>query len=303
MQKRLLPLVSVLGLLACSPDAPTTSSAESGGGVYAVNYPLQYFAQRIAGDHLEVRFLAPPDVDPAFWSPRDEDVLTLQSADLILLNGATYAKWLDLVTLPSQRTVVTSSAFADELLELPITATHSHGESGAHAHAGTDFNTWLDPVLAREQAAAVLAALVEHLPSQAQELEANAAALDADLAALDAAFRELSAGAGKVPLLASHPVYGYLAARYGWDVHALLWEPDDMPSEAEWEALDSILSSHPAQWMLYEDTPAPAIAARLREDLEVETVVLRPCGNRPSDGDYLSEMRAGLERLRSVFEP
>ena len=37
--------------------------------VYVVNYPLQYFTQRIAGNHVQVVFPAPPDEDPAFWKP------------------------------------------------------------------------------------------------------------------------------------------------------------------------------------------------------------------------------------------
>ena len=35
--------------------------------VYVVNYPLQYFAERIAGEHARVVFPAPPDEDPALW--------------------------------------------------------------------------------------------------------------------------------------------------------------------------------------------------------------------------------------------
>ncbi|MDJ0776875.1 MAG: hypothetical protein QNJ85_03360 [Gammaproteobacteria bacterium] len=35
--------------------------------IYTVNYPLQYFSERIAGDHAEVLFPAPGDIDPAFW--------------------------------------------------------------------------------------------------------------------------------------------------------------------------------------------------------------------------------------------
>ncbi len=300
---RHLPLILVLGLIACGPGEPTPPTAGGGGGIYAVNYPLQYFAERIAGEHLEIGFLAPPDVDPAFWSPEDDDIAALQDADLILLNGASYAKWLDVVTLPADRMVVTSAAFADSLLELPITVTHSHGETGSHAHTGTDFNTWLDPSLARKQAAAVLAALTAHAPEHAMDFERNAAALDADLAGLDTALRELSVGAGEIPLLASHPVYGYLAERYGWNLRAHLWEPDVMPSEKEWEDFEYTLGIHAAKWMLYEDTPAPEIAARLKDDFGVEVVVLRPCGNRPPRGDYLTEMHVGIQRLRAVFAP
>ena len=37
--------------------------------VYTVNYPLQSFAERIAGEHAEVHFPAPARIDPAFWEP------------------------------------------------------------------------------------------------------------------------------------------------------------------------------------------------------------------------------------------
>jgi zinc transport system substrate-binding protein len=60
--------------------------------VYAVNYPLQYFAQRIAGDYAEVVLPVPTGVDPAFWQPDAAGIGGFQRADVILLNGAGYAK-------------------------------------------------------------------------------------------------------------------------------------------------------------------------------------------------------------------
>ncbi len=56
--------------------------------IYTVNYPLAYFAERIAGDLAEIRFPAPPDVDPAFWMPGTDTIAAYQAADRILLNGA-----------------------------------------------------------------------------------------------------------------------------------------------------------------------------------------------------------------------
>jgi zinc transport system substrate-binding protein len=75
--------------------------------VYTVNYPLAYFAERIAGDLATVIFPAPPNVDPAFWMPNAETIAAYQTADLILLNGADYAKWTAKVSLPRSRLVDT----------------------------------------------------------------------------------------------------------------------------------------------------------------------------------------------------
>ena len=66
------------------------------GVVYTVNYPLQYFAQRIADGAVDVEF---PEIDgdPAHWEPSPDDITGFQEADLILLNGARYADWVSKV--------------------------------------------------------------------------------------------------------------------------------------------------------------------------------------------------------------
>ena len=81
--------------------------------MYVVNYPLKYFATRIAGDAAEVVFPAPPDEDPAFWKPDVETIASFQRADLILRNGASYARWADHATLPASKVVDTSTRFRD----------------------------------------------------------------------------------------------------------------------------------------------------------------------------------------------
>ena len=52
------------------------------------------------------------------------------SADLILRNGAGYARWVDRVTLPASKVVDTSAGFRERYLYLESVATHSHGPQG-----------------------------------------------------------------------------------------------------------------------------------------------------------------------------
>ena len=44
------------------------------------------------GDRIEVSYPGPAGEDPAYWSPDAETIASYQKADLILLNGASYAK-------------------------------------------------------------------------------------------------------------------------------------------------------------------------------------------------------------------
>lgn len=309
MQPRYLLLVvtALAALLAgCTTQEPGQTGSDASDTsqrpvVFATNYPVFYFATRLAdGSVFDVRFPAPEDEDPAFWRPSAEIIAAMQAADMVLTNGATYEKWLATVSLPASLVVDTSAAFADDLLELEVKTTHSHGASGDHSHAGTDFNTWLDMDRAILQARAVAAALTRRLPAQADAINQRLAALEADLDALDNGFAEATKGARGQVVLASHPVYGYLAKRYGMRVSSFLWEPETMPNDEEWEAFERRKLAEAAEWMLYEDTPSTEIAERLTA-AGIQVCVLRPCGNRPPEGDFLSEMKANIERLSEVY--
>jgi zinc transport system substrate-binding protein len=268
--------------------------------VYVVNYPLQYFAQRIGGEYVDVSFPAPPEVDPAEWRPDEETILRFQQADLILLNGAGYARWVGHASLPARVRVDTSAHFRDRLLEEPEGIFHSHGDGPAHSHAGLAFTTWLDPMLAIEHARAVKDALSRRIPSGQPRFEERFLALMEDLRAIDRALEEIVRSQPNQPLLASHPVYQYLEARYGLNLRSLHWEPEELPEEPEWEALRALQEQHPAQWILWEDEPLPETSARLSE-MGVASIVYNPCAQPPEEGDFLSVMQANVENLRTAF--
>ena len=269
--------------------------------VYTVNYPLAYFAERIAGDLAEVHFPAPADQDPAFWMPDDDTIAAYQSADLILLNGAAYAKWVEKVSLPRSRVVDTSRALRDAYIRDMERTHHSHGPAGDHSHGGVAFTTWLDMDQAAAQADAVARALIRRLPDQEPRLAAGLASLRDDLMGLDARFAALAERVSGRPLLASHQVYQYLARGYGFNIQSVMWEPEEDPGEAEWRALETRLAGFPAEWMIWEGEPAPAGVERLGA-LGVQSTVLAPGGNRPPAGNFLGVMEANLDRLERAWQ-
>jgi len=281
---------------------PTGTAAQAALDVYTVNYPLAYFAERIGGAEVKVTFPAPRDVDPAFWNLDAATVQRYQKADLILLNGAGYARWVGRASLPRRKLVNTSRAFQERLVVIENATTHSHGPSGQHSHAGTAFVTWLDPTQAIMQARAVEAAFAQARPEKAKHFEEGLNRLVADLESLDrdldVAFKPL---AGE-PLLASHPIYQYLARRYGLNLKSVTWEPDEVPGADEWRALEALVTQHPAQVMLWEGAPREETVARLKA-LGIRTVVYDPEPNVPQKGDFLEVMRANLANVGAAVHP
>ena len=285
-------LLFPLGLLAA--DAPLR--------VAVCNYPLKFFTERLAGDQVRVIYPVPVDEDPAFWKPKDQDVSDFQQADLILMNGATYSKWADKVTLPRHKVVDTSASFKDKFITIASATTHSHGPGGEHSHSGTAFTTWVDFQQAIAQLQAVRDALIKKRPAAKDSIEKNFAALRTEIEALDA--RLLAAGKklGNQPIAASHPVYHYFARRYGINLKEVLWEPEEVPTDAQMADLQKLLSTHPAKWMIWEGEPAKESVAKIAT-LGLKSTVFDPCGNTPETGDWLSVMTANVANTEKMSAP
>lgn len=293
--------VLLLALAGCRPHVDQAAAGPScRPRVYATSYPLLYFAQRLAGDRAEVVFPAPPNEDPVFWRPSREVIRQYQQADLILLNGADFEKWVNTTSLPLAAQVDTSAGFKKEWLMFPEVITHSHGPQGMHSHGNIDYNTWLDPLLAIRQAEAAAAALEQLLPEGQADIRHRGQELRRDLSALDQQLRDLSPQLAGRPLLASHPVYAYLARRYQWALFSVHWEPDEPVPAAQWAAFDALRAKHPGTLMLWEEEPLPAVRAELQKR-GVRLVVFQTCGNRPPASDYLQAMRRNLEALRAAL--
>lgn len=317
---RLLPLTLLLALAACggsgatgtsggadedaggtdTPGAPTASDDTSPLTVYAVNYPLRYLAERVGGDRVEVVL---PGVlaqgDPAYAQPDAEVIAQFQSADLIVRNGAGYAQWVDMVTLPAAKVVDTSAGIADRLIVLDNALTHSHGPEGEHSHDQTATNTWLDPQLAVAQAEAIAAALSSQRPEAAAHFEANLAALRDDLTALDAQLATAAADLADAPVLASYPIYQYFTRRYGLGLETVQLESWVAPTAEQWDELAALHAEHPARWMIWESQPVAEIVERL-ETMGIGVIVIDPCATPPDEGDYLSVMRDNAANLSAA---
>jgi len=208
--KQLLLILLTLGLFACGSKKENRQTENTKKPIVTVvNYPLYYFAQRIGGDHIDLKFPIPADVDPAYWVPDSEGLTVFQESDLLFTNGANYAKWLNNVSLPQRILVNTSATVTEKYIEVQEGVAHSHGDGEEHVHTGHAFTTWLDFEIAIEQAQTIKNSISKTLPEQAGELEKNFELLKKDLMDLDAKINSISSSKY---IIGSHPVYQYLAS-------------------------------------------------------------------------------------------
>lgn len=289
-----------LALSVLSLAAVAVSFAEDKIVVQAVNYPLAYFAERIATDAFDVQYRVDPEVDPAFWKPADDDIAAYQQADVILMNGATYEKWAQTVTLPRSIMVDTSKSFSDKFIKVQGTA-HKHGNGEVHSHAGTAFTTWIDFAQAQLQAAAISEKFKQLAPEEAGDIEQNFGKLKTDLEELDAAMKAFGEKWGDKPLAGSHPIYQYMARAYGLDIEALEWEPEmEFDGKAKHD-LEHVLEDHDSKWMIWEDEPTDELVEGIAA-MGVKSVVFNPSANKSDAGDWLAVMQQNVKNLNAMQE-
>ena len=270
--------------------------------IYVTNYPLKYFSDRIGGDKIQVKFPIPPDIDPAFWQPDSNIISQLQQGDLIFLNGATYEKWLDTVSLPESKLINTSSDFQDQYIPIKSAVTHTHGLKGEHSHTDTAFTTWLNLQFAVKQAQSIRDALSQMMPLEKETFNNNYEALEKELLDLDRQIQSIVTTKPDQNFISSHPVYDYLQQRYNIKLGSVHWEPEEFPTEEQWQELQFILQKHPTQWIIWEAKPNPETVPKLKT-MGINSLVFAPVANTPDTGDFLSIMEQNIQNLQQAFSP
>ena len=266
--------------------------------IAVTNYPLYYFARTIAGDFIEVNFPL-IDGDPAFWMPSAEQLHVFQHADLIIINGAGYEQWIERVSLPSSKIVNTSIEFKNQWIETHDGIKHSHGKEGAHVHQGTAFTTWLNFKFAIQQAESIYLAIARLAPEHKVQFDQNYKQLKSDLMDLDQKMSVCGSQLAGKQIITSHPVYQYLQSGYGLDLASLHWEPNEMPSDGQWEELKLLIQNQKSVIMVWEEKPISAIGSVL-DSLKIKYLVFDPCANEPTPGNFMDIMRQNVSQLENA---
>ena len=287
----------IIALTSCSNDEPVQTTPTK-IRVFADNQALGFFAQRIGGEYVEVE--TPPVDQEGDWQPSLDEIIRIQSSDLILLSGAGYAKWAKRASLPASRTRTLSDAQRDRWIEEVDETAHAHGPEGEHTHTITASYTWADPEIAINLADSLRSALVEIRPVHQEEFRSNLRILQRDIQTTSADVERAINAQPSQPILFSRPIYQYMQRRFRMNGQSVYWSPTEMPSEDQWSSLEELLTEHPAEFMIWPSEPNPEIAKRLQE-MNISSVVYDPTGIANPEENLLVKMKAGTKGLAEVY--
>lgn len=179
---------------------------------------LADMARNVAGDLAEVTSITRPGAEIHDYQPTPRDVLGVQDADLILVNGMNLEGWID--SFLARLDGVPVAVLTDGIAPIPIAGGGSDGQPNPHA--------WMSLDNAAIYIDNITTALAEADPQNAAAYAANAEGYKAEIAATIAPLRE---AARALPedrriLVTSEGAFSYLARDfeleelYLWPINA-----------------------------------------------------------------------------------
>jgi len=260
--------------------------------VAVVSAHLGDFAQDLAGEGIEIYFPVAADRDPALWRPSVQEIGEIQSADLIVLNGADFARWTKRTSLPRAKLVDAGRGLSDRFIVTEGSVTHSHGGDEEHSHDGIAPQIWLDFTMAEAQALAVAEALERRLGLDVKE---SADELSASLQELDARAKRVLGEADLV--LGSGPGFEYFLRAYA-------------PASAtvtDVESIEAVLSEtfpsgnrQQAEILLLSPTQTSETQRMINRVLGLQDVTF-DFGSAPDAASFVERMKANLDRIEAAL--
>lgn len=182
-------------------------------------------AEFIGGDMVEVTSIVDqPNIDPHSYEPSARDLLAVQDAEMVLVNGGGYDSFMDsLVDQAEGSRVILRAVEGDGDHSEEEHGDEEHSEEDEHdhgSHAEGNEHVWYDFHIVEEVADQVLASLTQLRPDSAGEFQANHLTFVEELEVLEIrleALREDALGYGVFSLT---PLAAIMIEDAGFDEYA-----------------------------------------------------------------------------------
>lgn len=290
--------LGILFFSSCQTADNREKTSEESHRIVTSFYPLAFLTQEIVGEKAEVIDLS-GNQEVHDFQPSPQNMVTLQTADLVILQGAELEPWADdvLPQLNAKNIPVLEVSQSLKLQKMEETE-QGHEENEEENHGEFDPHTWLDPVLAQNMVDVILAKVIEIDGKDADLFRQNAENLKKTLHEFDLQFQNLSCQNKEA--IISHDAFGYLARRYGFTLHAIAGiSTGDEPSakllaELKAEAEEGI--TH----ILTEENNVKRFAETLARETGLEML---PVFTLETDSEpFFSGYEKNLNALRTAFQ-
>ncbi len=302
--------LALLVLAACGGDAsPAGPEAGERLRVVATTNIVGDVVANVGGGQIDLTVLMGIGVDPHTYVPNPSDTAAIHDAHVVFANGAGLEANLEDVFDNAggdavQVHVSEGIDFRPPAGEEEHEEEHGAEAEGEHDHGEVDPHVWFsvpNVIHWTERIEETLSALD---PGNAATYRANAEAYVARLEELDAWIQEQVAAIPEEnrKLVTNHPVFGYLADRYGLEQVGAVYpvNPASEPSAQDIAALQDAIREFGVPAVFTESTVNPRLARQVAQDTGIALVPLYTgsLGEAGSGAEtYVEMMRYDVEAI------
>lgn len=281
---------------------PSSLKSESTPRVTVSTFALYDVVRHLAGDKVDLFMIVPFGVDVHSFEPTPKDLARLSDSALFIYSGAGLEPWAESFSKIVKALDISKSVKLRHLEEV------HEGHNGHHHGEKTDPHYWLDManmVLATREIEKVL---LEILPEDKEAVHKNSEAYVRQLESIDKRYDAKLSICTRAQIIVNHNAFGYLAHRYGFEVHALTGlSPEAMPSAKTMARLIDMVRSEQIGTIFFESFVSDRLISNIAAESGAKVDVLQPLANITADeveqgADLEILMMMNLQRLSTAME-
>ena len=289
-------------LTACGQEETTT---HSGMVVACTTYPVYLMTQAVTQDvpGVTVELVVNQQLSCLHnYTLTMADMKTIESADLLVINGAGLESFLD--------DVLASRDYWDASRDMPLRHAEEGHDHGDHdhdaAHEEYDPHYWLSPTLAGQMAQNIAIGLTTQDPAHMDAYQANADQVSEQLTALQEELRAEVADLSCKELIPFHDGFAYFADAFGLTILASVEEEEGSEASArEINELTQLIETHHIPCVFIEKNGSDSAAQALARECEVSVAALDMGMRGDEQGGgldaYEALLRRNIDTIREAY--
>jgi zinc/manganese transport system substrate-binding protein len=248
-------------------------------------------AQQIGGDQVEVTsILTNPDQDPHLFTVDPATARAVATADIVIESGIDYDPWMSDMDKAHPAAGRVSIVVADLI----------GGKSGDNPHI------WYKPEAMPAFARKLEEVLAQRDPAHAADYQKRLDAFLATLQPVHARIAALKARFAGTDVLATEPVFGYMAAALGFKMHDMGFQNHVMnnvePSAHEIEEFETLLKQHQVKILFYNSQASDPVASRMEDVARAAGVpIVGVTETEPAGTTFASWMLTQLDEVEKAL--
>lgn len=272
-----------------SDNAKPISSGSTELKIFASFYPIYDFVEKIGGDKVDVSTIVPNGIEPHDFEPTPKQVVELQNADLIFINGAGFEDWIKEIT-------------NSNIVDLSRNITIENINSNPNPHL------WLDPILVESMAVEIYNTLASLDPNNLAYYQDKLKQFNDNIEMLDSNIKNNLTNCALRDFIALHDAFGYFAKRYGLTQHVIGGMSPEMDFNPQKLSESIRLAEQLGITTIFsEDNIEPRMSNTIANEIGGKVLILSPIEiitqeEYAQSKDYFSKMYDNLNNLKIALE-